>query len=586
MYKLIFMFLLFSCADVKESKEERAELKNRASNPVFVNKDSDYDGYEDSLDPNPTVSDFPKIDIFRINSFSVGFKYLNDDSLTNFEIKYDKRDFDILKEKRFSLIQKRLAKLHYNRSILNVYSYNQEDLVDNQDFNIFFVSSYKPQKFYKISSLINDDTGKIAEDSGIVGTSFQLHIKNLNHVTEISEIVVGIYSLNNVDQSLTEVGKTILRDSSFTMVKIPTTPGQDWLGDNTYELLFTQLPLSLITESLGEFNDLVLRVDNFKYKRNGRLFTYSRQVDLAKNNLTNFVYGDIENQRQSFVHKSHSLKSISNLFNLGFQFQDELIRSNKRYTNTLLYPFNIQQPRPNQLKGGSWEYVGSENAKNTFSGSKNIFVSYSTGADIRNSQSTVENIETGIFKSGDSLRIRNVTPNEIYIITFRGRVFKTSTKVRDRNIPCLVVVPVPDDRTWGSIERSDTAAKTCRIRERIKDKTRSSQIDFNDFNPDLIEIDGEPNIYESENFGTLNSGEEFKFVIKTKPGNEDFPKTIDIKFKKYPDATRTKVGGFMKELYFPNRVDLYKNYKAEPIILDDLVVDEYEVVVTKLGFNK
>lgn len=585
MVKFLTLLLLISCADVSDNKNEQP-VSTKRSNPVFINKDSDYDGYDDDIDPSPTVSNFPKIDIFRVNSFTVGFKYLNDDSLTNFKIKYNKRDFDILKEKRFSLIQKRLAKLHYNRSILNVYSYNQEDIVDNKDFNIFFVSSYKPQKFYKISSLINDDTGSIAEDSGIVGTEFQLHIKNLNHITEISEIVVGIYSLNNVDQTLTEVGKTILRDSSFTMVKIPTTPGQDWLGDNSYKLLFTQLPLSLITESLGEFNDLVLRVDDFKFKRNGKLFTYSRQVDLAKNNLTNFVYGDIDNQSQSFVHKSHSLKSLSSLFGFGFEFQDELIRSNKRYTNTLLYPFNIQQPRPSQLKGGSWEYVGSENAKTTLRGSKNIFVSYSTGADIRNSQSTVEDIESGTFKSGQSLRIKNVTPNETYIITVKGRINRTSTRVRERNISCLVNVPVPDDRTWGIIERSDTIQKTCRIRERIKGSTKVNEIDFNKFNPDLIEIDGEPNIYESEHFGTLNSGEQFKFVIKTKPGDEDFPKSIDIRFKKHPEHTRTKIGGFIKELNYPNRVDLYKNYKAEELILDDLVVDEYEVVVTKLGFNK
>lgn len=419
--KLCFVTIALSLAmscDVKDNKSLEEQIESNTFK--LVNDDVDYDGIENTLDREPFRTTFPKIELIDFESFAVSYRFNDQVDFFRSSLKYKKFDRDFLNSKKQRFLKYKLIKLHYKKSVQFNDGFDEEDRVDLNDLNYHFVKTQSTQFFDAVIRNLEEDEENFKEDSGEILISFKIKIQNIVKVHQIENVIVSFKLFDREGQTFDDLGKVILKDSRYKNVVFNTTDGQDYIGDQVYSLSIGSLGFSNLERVLNPNNDILVKIEDFDYKIEGKTFNYKAQAEKAKQHLLNFVMFDGEKVSQEYLLNQSGVQNVADTMNLEIDFIDEYRFETKLRRNTLFYPFSLNRLSSDQLTSGLWEFIGIGDLDYNLTGSKDLYFIFARGFELLNYAGGA--FQSKIFeKSGQkTFELKGILPDQIIEIEIEG----------------------------------------------------------------------------------------------------------------------------------------------------------------------
>ena len=444
------ILVLCSCADVSEN-EENGIAKSSSRKFSYINNDIDFDGLQNKFDTNPKISNFPIFSIENVSGYQLGYSTVNKSAPLTVTRNYDLDSLNKLKQCRISYLKSKFSTLHFNRSVLNVETYDESNVVDILDNYTFFINEYEPEFLYDLELSMEDVETEKVEGSGFLSFSFNFSIDSLEETTEVYDIIVGVYVYDTVTGNTEELDRSILKSRDFSSTAFQTVPNTKFVSNQLNEIVISGMEMSTISKILNPTSSIIVKILDYSFVRSGKTYKFSELYDLAKSNLTNFSYFDGDKYHSRFVTKDLWIEKVFELLDLNGTFRDGRLVSNGKMNSSLIYPFIPSRPDNKNLSNGIWEIVGSRDSKTSLNSSENVFVSFSTGVDLMNVNSEMKTVVDSEYKDDDEILINGVFPNQEYVIDIQGR--RETRSVIKEVIKGKFLGPSFVERTVGNLKR-------------------------------------------------------------------------------------------------------------------------------------
>lgn len=413
----LILSVAVSC-DVKDKNLENQALESKTFK--LVNNDLDYDGIENSFDNEPLRTTFPKIKLIDFDSFEVSYRFKDQLDFFRSSLKYEKFDRDFLESKKQRFLKYKLIKLHYKKSVQFNDGFDEEDRVDLNDLDYHFVKTQNIQFFDSVIRNLKKDEENFKENSGEILINFKIKIQNIVKVHQIENVIVSFKLFDREGQTFDDLGKVLLKDSRYKNVVFNTIDGQDYIGDQVYSLPIGSLGFSSLERVLNPNNDILVKIEDFDYKIEGKTFSYKTQAEKAKQHLLNFVMFDGEKVSQEYLLNQSGVQDIANTLNLEIDFIDEYRFETKSQRNTLFYPFSLNRLSSDQLTSGLWEFIGIGDLNYKLNGSKDLYFIFARGFELLNYGGGA--FQSKVFeKSGQkAFELKGILPDQIIELEIEG----------------------------------------------------------------------------------------------------------------------------------------------------------------------
>ena len=462
--------LVMSC-DVKNNKN--TEDQNVSNQFKLVNTDFDYDGIKNNLDREPFRTTFPKIELIDFDSFEVSYRYKDQVDFFRSSLKYQKFDRDFLDSKKQRFLKYKLIKLHYKKSVHFNDGFDEEDRVDLNDLDYHFVKTQNIKFFDSVIRSLKKDEENFKEDSGEILINFKIKIQNIVKVHQIENVIVSFKLFDREGQTFDDLGKVLLKDSRYKNVVFNTIDGQDYIGDQVYSLPIGSLGFSNLERVLNPNSDILVKIEDFDYKIEGKVFSYKTQAEKAKQHLLNFVMFDGEKVSQEYLLNHSNVQSIADSLNLEIDFIDEYRFETKSQRNTLFYPFSLNRLSTDQLTSGLWEFIGIGGLDYKLSGSKDLYFIFARGFELLNYGGGA--FQSKVYeKSGQkAFELRGILPDQIIEVEIEG--FYDLYKKIQKNFQ--------GECQYGSGRHSEWGI--CTLSKAVQARSSRRKLNFNPDNPEF-----------------------------------------------------------------------------------------------------
>ena len=459
-----------SC-DVKDQSQQNQEIESKTFK--LINNDVDYDGIENPLDSEPFRATFPKIELIDFENFDVSYRYKDQFDVFSSSLKYKKFDKDFLDSKKQRFLKYKLIKLHYKKSVQFNGGFDQEDRIDLDDLNYKFVKTQNIQFFDSVIRKLKEDEENFKEDSGEILISFKIKIQNIVKVYQIENVIISFKLFDRESQTFDDLGKILLKDGRYKNVVFNTIDGQDYIGDQVYSLRIPSLGFSNLEQLLSPNNDILVKIEDFDYKIEGKTFSYKTQAEKAKQHLLNFVMFNGEKVSQEYLLNQNNVKSIADTLNLEIDFIDEYRFETKSQRNTLFYPFSINRLSSDQLTSGLWEFIGIGDLNYKLNGSKDLYFIFARGFELLNYGGGA--FQSKVFeKSGQkAFELRGILPDQIIEVEIEGFYDLYKKVQKDFQGECQ----------YGSGRHSEWGI--CTLSKAVQAKETRKPLVFNSDNPEF-----------------------------------------------------------------------------------------------------